>query len=175
MIKETIKKLGRTLLVGMLAVCSIGGGAKETMAYDTRVSQLVNHFSVGNTDIEVMENFDGTTKSDVKIVNRGNISVYVRAAVVVYWKDSKGKVMLEQPTDKDYTLVSAAQDSGWAVSAEDGFFYYKDLLEPGEKTPPLVENCVDLKTYDDGRILVVDVAAQSIQQIPSKESKEVAE
>jgi hypothetical protein len=173
--KGSIKVFGPILLLGILIITAVGGRVDASIAYETRVSQVVNHFLVGNTEIEVSEVFDGVTKSDVKIINHGNIPIYVRAVVAIYWKDTEGNLLLDTPKETDYALTIASSDSLWEYSKEDGFFYYKSLLKPGEATSPLIEECRDLKTYEDARILAVDVAAQSIQEIPAKESSEVSE
>ena len=96
---------------GLFAAMMLGGmiftGANETLAYLTASSSVTNTFTVGTTDIEVVEDsFTGYLKSGVSIKNNGNIPVYVRAKEIVYWEDEHGNVLLERP------LPAASEGTG---------------------------------------------------------------
>ena len=161
---------------GVLNAVMLGGmiftGVDGTLAYLTASDSVTNTFTVGNTDIEVAEeHFNGYLKSGVSIKNNGNIPVYVRAKEVVYWEDEHGNVLLESPlravsedAQGDYWMIGAIDggEENWQRD-NDGFAYYIEPLMPGESTSNLIDYCIDKKTYNDGRMLVVDIAAQSIQ------------
>ena len=171
---------------GLFAAMMLGGmiftSANETLAYLTASSSVTNTFAVGTTDVEIVEDsFTGYLKSGVSIKNNGNIPVYVRAKEIVYWEDEHGNVLLERPlpaasedAQGDYWLTGSVENPGknWCKQ-QDGFSYYTIPLMPGEDTQNLIDYCVDKKTYNDGRILVVDVIAQSIQAEPVKIVKEI--
>ena len=163
------------LFVAMMLGGMIFTGTEETLAYLTASCSITNTFTVGNTDIEVIEeHFNGYLKSGVVIMNHGNIPVYARAKEVVYWEDEYGNVLMEQPVravsedaQGDYWMIGAV-DGGmenWQRD-NDGFAYYINPLMPGESTSNLIDYCIDKKTYNDGRTLVVEIAAQSIQAEP---------
>ena len=161
---------------GVFAAVMLGGmiftGVERTVAYLTTSFRVTNIFTVGTTDLEIVEeNFTGYLKSGVSIKNSGNIPVYVRAKEVVYWEDEHGNVLLEQPlraasedAQGDYWMTGAVDGGAehWQ-KGKDGFYYHMEPLMPGESTADLIDYCIDKKTYNDGRTLVVDVAAQSIQ------------
>lgn len=179
--REKKKPLGYfSKIQGVFAAVMLGGmiftGAKGTLAYLTASFSVTNTFTVGTTDLEIIEeNFTGYLKSGVSIKNNGTIPVYVRAKEVVYWEDEHENVLLEQPlratsedAQGDYWMTGAV-DGGtenWH-RGNDGFIYYMIPVLPGETTTDLIDYCIDKKTYNDGRTLVVDVAAQSIQAAPA--------
>ena len=90
----------------LLAVCAalvltaaIGGTTAFIVA---NTNQVKNEFTPGEVPIEVKESFDGTTKSDVRIRNNGNVLAFIRAKVVATWKDSGGNVSSTPVKTGDY-------------------------------------------------------------------------
>lgn len=144
----------------LLLVCA---AAIPTLAWLTAQSQVKNEFILGETSVEVKEEFDGTIKKNVFVENSGNVPVYIRAAVSVYWKDEEGKLLKESPTAGDYT-IGWNLDDGWVKGSDDLYYYIYPVTD---KTSNLIDTASQEKQYDDGRILYVDIIAQSIQAEPS--------
>ena len=97
---------GTLLALTLLLLC----GASGTTAYIVASSAtLYNTCTPGTVTSTVEERFDGTVKTDVCIRNTGNVSAYIRAAIVVTWQDAQGRTLPESPVVPDgYTLSLGA-------------------------------------------------------------------
>lgn len=149
------------VLLVALTLCAV----QHTIAYLIVTDQKVNTFSVGTVDGEIAESFspDRMVKENVRVVNDGSVTAYVRAVVSIYWRDQTGMVLSQHPVEGiDYTI-------NWGTDwlERDGIYYYPDPLGKDETTVPLISRCQQLADYDDQRILVVDIATQAIQANPS--------
>ena len=162
----------KSIMLAMLVLLLVCAAAIPALAWLTARSEVKNQFEIGEGDVQIVENIKETdTKKDVCVKNAGNVPVYVRASVAIYWEDADGSVMAETPmADTDYTITWGADDK-W-VKGTDGFYYYTEPVEEGQMTPNLIESVKDLKTHDDGRIFYVDIAVQSIQATPADAVKE---
>ena len=95
-------------------------------------------------------------------VGNPGYAVYVRAAIVVTWKDASGKVLAEAPSETvDYSLVLNTTD--WFY--HDGFYYYTSALSSGN-TASLIQECKVLtEAPATGYTLSVEIVAQTIQAL----------
>lgn len=150
---------GTLLALTLLFLC----GASGTTAYIVASSAtLYNTCTPGTLTSTVEERFDGTVKTDVCIRNTGNVSAYIRAAIVVTWKDAQGRTMPENPVAPgDYTLSLGA---GW-TQGSDGYYYYSVAVAPGDTTGNLIDRCIQTRFDPDGRRLCVEVLASAIQAV----------
>lgn len=106
------------------------------------------------------ENFDGKTKTQVKIQNTGNIDAYIRARVVVTWKDASGNVYGKAPVKgEDYTI--SYNTSTW-FDGPGGYKYYQNRVSPQGYTDVLISSCTALKKLV-GYELSVEIIAEAIQ------------
>ena len=155
------RKKGILLLTAavLILVCGVGG----TLAYlITQTAPVTNTFTPAQVTSQVIEKMDGTTKSDVKIKNTGNVSAYIRAAIVITWKDKDGNTMPTVPVrDQDYTLSINTED--WTLNYDDGYYYYNDIVAAGGSTANLIYSCTSTGGYTDGRRLCVEVIGSAIQ------------
>lgn len=156
------RKKGILLLTAavLILVCGVGG----TLAYlITQTAPVTNTFTPAHVTSEVNEPGweDGNTvKSNVTVKNTGNVSAYIRAAIVITWKDKDGNTMPTVPVlGTDYTLD--INTSAWSPSG--GYYYYKDKVAAGGSTTNLINSCVSNGTYTDGRSLCVEVIGSAIQ------------
>ena len=156
------RKKGILLLAAamLILVCGVGG----TLAYlVTQAGPVENTFVPGKVTSVVNEpgwQNGNNTKSDVTISNPGNVSAYIRAAIVVTWQDEAGNTMPQAPvagTDYDMNF-----GSDWKVG-NDGFYYYNSIVPAGGATKNLINSCTSTGTYDDGRKLSVEVIGSAIQ------------
>lgn len=173
---ESRKKRSIPLAVLVLALVAgifltIGG----VIAYlSTYTGALTNSFAAdAPTDPVISEDpFNGNEKNNVKVdVGRPGYSVYVRAAVVVTWKDSAGNVLGTAPVaGTDYSIDFNTSD--WFFRASDGFYYHKKPVayngtdDASTLTATLITSC----TPKDGRTpagygLNVEIIAQTIQAL----------
>lgn len=152
----------QVLLLAALAVIVMGvvGG---TVAYlVTKTTSVVNTFDPGRVSCVIEEKFDKTTKEDVTVKNTGNTDAYIRAAIIVTWKDAAGNIAATAPVEgTDYNLV--LNETDWVK--HDGYYYYKDAVAPDRTTENLINSCTALKSNGD-YTLSVEILADAIQAEP---------
>lgn len=163
--RSRAKKPLAALVALVLIIGAVVGG---TLAYlAARTDAIVNTFNPAKVDITVEENFDGSTKKDVKITNTGDTEVYIRATYVVTWKDAAGNVYPEQPQPgEDYT-ISLNLEQGW--SCYKGYYYYTAPVAPHASTGVLIDSCTPVTgRAPEGYTLSVNVLASAIQSVPAE-------
>ncbi len=116
-----------------------------TYAYLKSDVSAMNKFKVGETDIKVEEPsytppekiYPGLKVDKKPIVkNTGNLSCYVRMRIV--FSDSRAEEFCELDWNTD-------NGSGWKYNDVDGYYYYINVLKPGDSTPPLFKS---VKIYE---------------------------
>ena len=96
----------QSLIIAVVAIlCSIIACATIAFVF-TSTKPLENTFTDAYVACDVLETFDGITKTDVTIKNTGEVQSYIRAKVVVTWmSDDKTKVTALKPIDDtDYVM-----------------------------------------------------------------------
>lgn len=161
------------LLVAILAISGMG-----TLAYFTAEDTAHNVITSGGIDIELQEWADeektepfpedgvtgvmpGTEVTKIaEVKNTGTGTAWVRVSVAKSIELSEGK---EGETDLAL-LILDIDTSKW--TEKDGWYYYNEMLQPGETTPPLFttvsfdENMPNLYQEATAKI---DVKAQAVQ------------
>lgn len=158
-------KRSLVLVVSLLALLLVVAGG--TLAWLTAQDSVSNTFTPAHVTCDVKEKFNGTTKSDVTIKNTSDIPVYIRASIVVTWKDSDGNVYGQLPVaDTDYTMDIAA--GGWVP--KDGYYYCTSPVAVGDTTGTLINKCVVSTTAEkpNGYDLSVEIIAEAIQSQPDR-------
>lgn len=160
--KRVMKTKKPVALVALLVLlcCTVAG----TLAYlVTSTNSVTNTFTPAHVSTAVDETFDGTTKSNVKIQNTGNIDAYIRVAVVANWIDEDGNVYggAAPAETTDYTISYNKAD--WKLI--DGYWYCKTVVQVGSETPALIESCSKTSTaaVPEGYDLQVTILADGIQ------------
>ena len=144
----------------------LAGAVGGTWAFLVAQSEPVqNNFTYAHVSCTINEEFDGTTKSNVKIQNTGDIPAYIRARIVVTWKDASGNVSAAPVKVSDYTMTMG---TGW-TKGTDGYWYCKTAVNPDDFTPELITECKKTanpnapEDYD----LSVEILADAIQSEPA--------
>ena len=146
----------------------LAGAVGGTWAFLVAQSEPVqNNFTYAHVSCKIDEKFDGTTKSDVKIQNTGDIPAYIRARIVVTWKDTSGNVSAVPVENTDYTI--AFNETDW--TQQGGYWYCKTAVNPDGFTPKLITECKKTGTAD-GYDLSVEILADAIQSEPANAVKE---
>lgn len=162
------------LLVGVILLAGTAG----TLAWLSVTGVLVNQFGIGSVTPSVQETLNGKVKSDVKAKNTGTAPAYIRAAVDIYWQDQDGARLWDEPKEEpkgeaDYEIAWSVADASGAnsaynwVKASDGFYYWTSPVAPGAETGVLINRVTELKATE-GRNLVVDISAQTVQATPDE-------
>ena len=124
-----------------------------------------NTFSAAqDPEATITESFDpNAEKKDVAVkVGKTGYSVYVRAAIVVTWKNAEnGDVLATKPVaGVDYTIT--LNDSDWFE--KDGFYYHKAAVPSEGTTANLIISCKPIAgKAPAGYGLNVEIVAQTIQ------------
>lgn len=152
------------LLASLATILMIG--ALGTVAYlSTSTNEIVNTFIPGTTDIDITEEINGDIKENVSITNDSTVDAYVRALVLVTWKDSSGNVYKELPVlNTDYSMNYPASDK-WALIGN--YYYYSDKVIAGSTTEALLTNGKVIGTAPEGYNLSIEIISQAIQAEPS--------
>ena len=158
-------KRSLVLVVSVLAlVLAVAGG---TLAWLTANSgPVTNTFTPAKVTCEVDEKFENNVKSAVSIRNTSNIDAYIRAYVVVTWKNADGEVYGKQPVKgTDHTMTGP--ETGW-VEGTDGYYYYTSPVGVDKTTGVLITECKPITgqapaDYD----LSVEIIAEAIQSLPT--------
>lgn len=153
----------RKILTSLIAVLAILAMAVGVYAYLSNSSGLLsNDFKPApETDPTIREEFNGEHKTQVDVaVGPTGYTVYVRAAIVVTWKDEKGNVHAAKPVvGQDYSID--INDADWFEY--NGYYYCKQSVASNGNTAVLIRSCGKTGTAPDGYQLSVQILAQTIQ------------
>lgn len=159
------------MLVSLIALLVVFVGS--TIAYlFMQTDSITNTFTPTSTGITIVEENEGSTKNNVKITNTGEIKAYIRATVVVTWKDTNGNVYGKAPVENTDTNSDGDYEVTWTknswVKGSDGFYYYKEPVESGDSTGVLLTDCKPVEgKAPEGYNLSVEILAQAIQAEPT--------
>ena len=165
--KRSVKPFLIAFCVCILACAAVSG----SLAWLTSTpEQVVNSFTPGVVTIQVDEKFDGSTKSNVRIKNTGNVPAYIRVALVPAWVDDKGNIAAKPASLKLDCDITWGEDGNgyeadWFIGS-DGFYYCKTVIEPDGSTPILIKSCTvngGEHEYD----FELQVIASAVQSLPT--------
>ena len=144
--RRSNKSLALLISLVMIAAVAVGG----TLAWlTTATAPVQNTMEPGRVPITIDENVNGTTKTDVKIKNTGNVDAYIRVAVIANAVDEDGNIVLG--TAPTFTVDTSKWD------LVDGYYYYKGIVLAGGSTTSLFADDV---YFANGE---VNILAESIQ------------
>lgn len=122
------------------------------------------------TGITINEVMEGTAKKkNVSFTNDGFADGYIRAAIVGFWKNSKGDIVVPWSDDKLSTPEYGSFDWGeskkyWEKGKNDTFYYYNKIVSRGETTEPLFNAyTITSEAPMNGAVLEIDIVAQLIK------------
>ena len=147
----------KTVIAGyvMLACAVVLCGA--TAAYLMHYAAAANNFVVGSQVSSVDETWappgrlekDKTYTKAARVANTGTVACYVR-------------VLAEIADQAMSDSVSIAWNSShWTSKQADGYYYYKTVLPPGEKTEPLFTSIHATDDLDEFELIVYEETVQA--------------
>ena len=157
-------KRSLVLVVSVLVLLlAVAGG---TLAWLTAQDSVNNTFTPAHVTCDVAENFENGIKSGVKIKNTSNIPAYIRAYIVVTWKDADGNVYGKLPVAGTDYEMSINTNKGW--TQKDGYWYCNTAVASGGFTPVLIDSCTSNDSAPDNNYnLSVEIIAEAIQSVPT--------
>jgi len=158
--KKHFQKKSLFIILAVLILLAVGGTAAFLKWKSQNVSNNFN--SARSVDPEIIETFEDNVKSDVKIkIPETGYSVYVRAAIVITWKNAEGKILSQPPAENEDYVISIGDSWG---KDTDGFYYYKQAVDSKGVTENLINECKPSKDAPaEGYTLDVQIIAQTIQ------------
>ena len=121
----------KTVLLLTAAVLLLTMAVGGTMAYlFTSTGEVKNTFEPAHVDPVIKESFEDNVKKNVRILNGGNVSAYIRVAIIGNWCDAQGNVLQSE------TVEISAED--WIV--QDGYYYYSKSVPAGKNTGYLIDS-----------------------------------
>ena len=142
----------------------LAGAVGGTWAFLVAQSESVqNNFTYAHVRCTIDEKFENGVKSDVKIQNTGDIPAYIRARIVVTWKDANGKVSAVPVKNTDYTI--AFNETDWTQQGD--YWYCKTAVDAGGETPVLIIKCEKKGNAPKDYDLSVEILADAIQSEPA--------
>lgn len=131
----------RIFLIVIACFLVLGMSFGITYAYLIAKDKAVNQFTIGENIIEVYENYEPPEKlepgakftKEPYVKNTGNLSCFVRMRAD--FSNSKAEDFCELDIDT----------TNWELNKDDGYYYYKKILNPNDVTEPLFTT-VKIKT-----------------------------
>ena len=168
--KEQSKKRSAISWV-LIAIVVLGLVSGGVLAYlSTSTGPVTNTFQAdAPTNPSISETMNDNTKTNVSVnVGDPGYAVYVRAAVVVTWKDTNGNVLAQAPVEgTDYAIdwnVDTATDQDKPWFKHGGFYYYESMVNTNGTTAVLINSCTP-KVNKGDYTLSVEIIAQTIQAL----------
>ena len=156
------KKRNLIIILSILLLITVS----TTIAFLSKKATIDNSFILGTVSTQVDETFENNVKEDVSIKNTGNVDSYIRAFILISYKDEDGVILTDTPIlNTDYSMT-ISNSTNWIYSNTDGFYYYKLPVEPNNNTDILIDECRELQSHN-GKILNVDIITESIQATPA--------
>lgn len=162
--RRHIKKSKPSLLLISLVII-LGVLVGSTVAYlITNTDPVKNSFVAAGITTQIEENFDGTTKNNVTVKNTGDVEAFIRATVVVTWKNGSNIYPTAPVLGTDYTVTYPA-NTGWVKNG--GYYYYTSAVAPDGLTGELLTDCKPLHAApDENYTLHVEILTEAIQSRP---------
>lgn len=155
----THKKL--IIICGLIITLGALWTGQSIYAYLTASDSAVNNLTIGINTTEIVEEFtppeenlnpgDSFTKK-VQIKNTGSVPCYIRVFVGFDSSEAAEKFSLDFNTES------------WTSKQDDGYYYYKTVIQPDELTEPLFTTvtCNDeWKLNNEFEIIVYEESVQS--------------
>ena len=168
--RKTRLRWNRSFVLAASVLALLLGIVGASLAYlSMKTEPVKNEFTYGKVSCEVLEDFDGTVKNNVRIKNTGNIPAYIRARVVVTWKNENGDIYGTKPVlGEDYSFDFNSEK--WIGMTTDSglYFYFPDPVELGAETDWMLYNFKKSENANvpEGYDLSVEILADAIQSEP---------
>ena len=136
-------------LAVLLVVTALSVAVSGTLAYFMATTLSIrNDFLPARLNVVIHEEFQQTAGSYVKsnvtvenaVVPKATSHAFIRVKLVPTWRDENGNVAGVPPVElaAPPAGITADINPDLAFDYVDGYYYYKEILDPGEQTSPLI-------------------------------------
>lgn len=147
--KTDIRKAAVLLFIACIAI-------PAALALTVSQDILINRFEAGNNVSHIEEDFglyrelkkDCDYRKEVRVSNDGTVPCYVR--VLAEAEEPEAAEAMELDID----------EKDWTAKQQDGYYYYRHVLPPGEQTAPLFTT---IKMKEDLNELKIIVYSETVQ------------
>lgn len=154
-IRKAAKGLALIQLPVIFLLCMMFGGV--TAGFLVSGDSVTNRLSCGHNTAGITENYNPpeafaegeTYVKEVSVKNEGSVPCYVRVFAEI-----------EDPEIRN-SLSVLVDTENWSEKQSDGFYYYSDILDIGETTPPLVKSITAKTTITDFKMICYSETAQA--------------
>lgn len=144
----------RIFLIVIACFLVLGMSFGVTYAYLIAKDKAVNQFTIGENIIEIFENYEPPEKlepgvefqKEPYVKNTGNLPCFVRMRAD--FSNSKAEEFCESLN---------IDTENWEYNSNDGYYYYKNLLNPNDVTEPLFTKVKIKSTINDSDIVDFDI------------------
>lgn len=133
------------MIAVMICVTAIGG----VYAWSKLSASVTNKINTPTVDVEVIEEFNEQATVDwykpvdkkVQFKNTGTAPIFIRVSYVELWKSTNDKILSTVVNGQEIVLKNwtDAWKNEW-VDGEDGWFYYKKVLQPNTITAQILKS-----------------------------------
>ena len=179
-VKSGMKK---RMLTAALALCCLAVLATGTLAYFTAEETAQNVITMGSLKMELVElDEKGEPWEDVEnivpgmevtkeafVKNTGTVDFYTRVKITKTFVPAQG----EEKPELNTKLVRLDINEKYWEPGNDGFYYYKKPVAPGEETKPLfttVTFSTEMGNEYQNVKVIIDLDAQAVQSRNNGES-----
>lgn len=165
--RPIIGKKPGILIISLVLLAAVVVGGTVALLFDS-TDAVTNTFSPVDVEIKINENKTATTKSNITITNvetDAAVPVYVRATLVIYWKDTiNGKEQII-PKPAGASVTTPAAQSGWFMVGD--IYYYESPLNPDSTTSVMTDVITVTVPAGSTAKCYIDVRAEAIQAQPA--------
>lgn len=163
--KRRSKKTGMLFLSLLLVIGMVVGGTVAWLS--TKSASITNTFLLSHVSCSVTEEFNGTTKSNVNVINTGDVDAFIRVKLVTYRVNDE-----EQHIGGIAKIHPFTPGAGWVENGD--YYYYTKPVAPDKQPVDALISSIDLigsYTDADGGKQAIDVMAEAIQSVPENAVK----
>lgn len=138
------QKTGEGEKVEVVIVLEINNNGAKTeytrtakMAIDWKAGELHTYqFTIDKVDVKVDDTVSDLVKSNVTTTNTGNVTAYLRAGYTIAWYYGNGDaaIAVAPYLGNGGGFDSNAFNSNYWIKGDDGYYYYKYPVKPGQAT-----------------------------------------
>ena len=154
------------ILAAVVTLLAVATGSTLAYLWD-KTPSLENTIEPTYVSCQVIENFDGNTKTNVYVKNTSNVEAYIRVSVIANWLDENGDTYGNATPIEGRDYIAEYGNALW-VEGSDGFYYYTLPVAAGSSTQELIRSLSPVTSQiPEDCTIRVQIIASAIQAEPA--------